>query len=166
MKAFRKASATPPNGLSGPDHLIQIYAARGEAITRQDALAEWNQLKQQKLYVNDVYQVLVKDFDSTPLGRMRWLSVKRLDGTAVRDWRDMQYIKNHLAGQEYEGVELYPCEDRLVDEANQFHIWVVMEQGFRFPFGYSDRHVSDESGQGVSQRSGAGKAGSSGVGRS
>ena len=51
------------------------------------------------------------------------LSIKRADRQPCRDWRDFQRIKNQLAGPEWEAVELYPAESRLVDMANQFHLW-------------------------------------------
>ena len=47
-----------------------------------------------------------------------------------------------------EAVELYPAESRLVDNANQWHLWCVT--GFRFPFGFAERLVSEET-PGVTQ---------------
>lgn len=57
------------------------------------------------------------------------------------DWRDFQRIKNELVGPECEGVELFPAESRLVDTANQYHIWVIDSPAFRFPFGFSERLI-------------------------
>lgn len=53
------------------------------------------------------------------------LSIRRLDRRAVHDWRHFQRIKNELCGPEWEGLELYPAESRLNDEANQYHLYVV-----------------------------------------
>lgn len=47
---------------------------------------------------------------------------------------DAQRIKNELLGDEYEACELYPAESRLVDGANQFHLWAINGQ---FPFGFA-----------------------------
>lgn len=69
------------------------------------------------------------------------LSVKRIDKAPVRHWRHMQRIKNELCGPECEGVELYPAESRLLDEANQYHLFVVPNDGYRFPFGRQSRLV-------------------------
>ena len=81
------------------------------------------------------------------------LSIRRLDRGPTRDWRDFQRIKNQLVGPECEAIELYPAESRLVDTANQFHLWCVADPEFRFPFGYSERLVSGESsGAGDVQR--------------
>lgn len=68
------------------------------------------------------------------------LSVRRQDREPIRDWRDMQRIKNQLAGPEWEGVEIYPAESRKVDGANQFHLWCFP---FRLGFGFDRRLVSN-----------------------
>lgn len=81
-----------------------------------------------------------------------WLSIKNVDRTARHDWRDLQRVKNEVAGPEREAVELYPAESRLHDTANQFHLW-VMPEGERVPFGFDDRYVSEAPpGGGGSQR--------------
>lgn len=67
----------------------------------------------------------------------------------ARDWRDFQRIKNELLGDEYEACELYPAEDRLVDGANQYHLWAINGQ---FPFGFDERLVSEDQNDGVQQR--------------
>lgn len=72
------------------------------------------------------------------------LSIKRIDQKPVRDWRDLQRIKNQLLGEECEAVELFPAESRLVDNANQFHLWGYDDPTFRFPLGFGDRMVSDD----------------------
>lgn len=79
--------------------------------------------------------------------KMLWLSMRRTDrsNATFHDWREMQRVKNELVGPEHEAVELYPAESRLVDSADQFHLWVFEEQGKScfFPFGYMDRDVQD-----------------------
>lgn len=42
-------------------------------------------------------------------------------------WREMQRIKNDLAGSDRQAVEIYPPEDQIVDEADMYHIWVLDE---------------------------------------
>ena len=61
-------------------------------------------------------------------------------------------IKNVLVGPNCEGVELYPAEDRLVDLANQTHVWCIDDPNFRFPFGFWERAVQSESTCGAVQR--------------
>lgn len=85
---------------------------------------------------------------------MDWLSIRRDDREPCRDWRHLQEIKNQLCGPGREGVEIYPAEERLVDTANQFHMW-VLPAGEHWPFGFFDgRHVHDdvEPGMGARQR--------------
>ena len=45
--------------------------------------------------------------------------------TAHRDWRAFQQVKNDVCGEEWEGLELYPSESRLVDPSNRFYLWCV-----------------------------------------
>ena len=100
----------------------------------------------ESVWVNDKYIVHVrkdlpmKDGSNTLLTH---LSVRNNDNTPIRDWRDMQYIKNELVGEENEGFELYPRESRLVDTANQFHIWVFQEEENGIPIGFEERFVTD-----------------------
>jgi hypothetical protein len=91
-----------------------------------------------KLWINLTYQVLV-----VPWGAWTQLSIKRIDQEPVRDWRDLQRIKNELIGPEYDAVELFPAESRLVDTANQYHLWCSRDPAFRFPFGYFERMVAE-----------------------
>ena len=69
-----------------------------------------------------------------------WFVVSRLDGTAVRDWRDLQRVKNEFAGPEREAAELFPAEARLVDTGNAYHLW-VLPAGEHFPWGPRRRSV-------------------------
>lgn len=92
-----------------------------------------------EIWLNDSYQVNVRKVEPTPgsgLPPMVHLSIKRLDKGPARDWRDFQQIKNELVGPECEGCELYPADSRVVDSANQFHLWVFKTPEVRFPFGF------------------------------
>lgn len=84
-------------------------------------------------WANDLY-VVVKAPLGSATGAEGWhLSIRRRDRSTARDWRHFQRIKNQLCGPEYEGMELYPKESRLVDTANQYHIWVVPDIPIGFP---------------------------------
>jgi hypothetical protein len=65
-----------------------------------------------------------------------WLSIKRNDQAPIHDWRDLQEIKNMIVGPEYEAIELYPADDRVVDAANQFHLFVNPDPSFRYRLGF------------------------------
>lgn len=105
-----------------------------------------------RVFRNNRYQVHVRGMQNDaiaaagiPGGRILHLSIKRVDrGPIVRDWRIIQRIKNEIVGEECEAVEIYPAESRLVDEANQYHLWAVPEPGYRFPFGFHERLVGDD----------------------
>lgn len=93
-------------------------------------------------WANDLYVVIKAPLGSTT-GAEGWhLSIRRQDRSTARDWRHFQRIKNQLCGPEYEGIELYPAESRLVDTANQYHIWVMRE----IPIGFPGRLVLDQEG--------------------
>ena len=89
-----------------------------------------------EIWCNDKYQVNIKQLSEG----WTWLSIKRKDKEVIKDWRDLQLIKNMLCGEEREGLELYPAESRLVDSSNQFHLFVMPEDQ-RFIFGYKERLV-------------------------
>lgn len=72
------------------------------------------------------------------------LDIMRHDGGDCKNWRELQQIKNEIVGPEHEAVELFPAESRLVDTANQYHLWVHVSSDFRFPFGFAERMVLSE----------------------
>jgi hypothetical protein len=76
-----------------------------------------------------------------PMGEWAHLSIKDHDRSARHDWRDLQRIKNELVGPEYEAIEIYPAESRLVDTCNQYHLYVF--KTWRPPMGFSSRLVAD-----------------------
>lgn len=112
-------------------------------------------LTNQRTYVNDTYQVAIDDnpsITSTHWPDMYCLSIRRLDREVIRDWRDLQEIKNLLIGKEHEGFELFPAESRLVDSANQYYIFVFKDPKMRLPFGFMERYVTNESMSTTKQR--------------
>ena len=88
--------------------------------------------------LNSRYQVLMRQVpDAEPFGRIMWLSIKRLDKQPIRDWRDLQRIKNEIVSPDAEAVEIFPAERRLVDTSNQFHLWCFLD--YYLPFGFAER---------------------------
>ncbi len=97
-----------------------------------------------KCFKNSRYTVLWRDAESDQ-GNLVHLSIKRNDKNPMHDWRDLQRIKNEILGAEEEAMELYPAESRLVDAANQYHVWCFV--GMKAPFGYfSQRCVMEDVG--------------------
>jgi len=102
-----------------------------------------NENQAEEVWTNDIYQVAVRRHLEISTYKMTHLSIKRLDRRALMDWRHMQWIKNQLVGEECEGCELFPAESRLVDGANQYHIWVFEDPANGFPFGFFHRLVCE-----------------------
>lgn len=134
-----------------------LLAAR-HGISREVALQQVEKLRRQSVYMNERYQVNV-EVVAAPFGLdtgdVLWLSVKRRDRAAIHDWRELQSIKNRLVGDEHEAFEVYPAESRLVDTANQYHLWVFSDPKVRLPVGFRTREVLDApaaAAQGAGQR--------------
>lgn len=89
------------------------------------------------VYVNDLYEVHVDyDFD------IPHLSIKNKEKSTDIPWQHKQWIKNDILGEEFEACELFPAESRLLNTANQYHLW-----GFKkgvMKFGWNARLVTDK----------------------
>jgi hypothetical protein len=119
--------------------IIEDNLKRFPQFTRAQHEAQLQEAKREKVYVNDTYQVNVRLVEKSYHGApVVWLSIKRRDKAPVHDWRALQEIKNQLVGRNCEGVELYPAEDRVVDTSNQYHLWVIADPHFRWPFGFRE----------------------------
>ena len=106
----------------------------------------------EEIWINSRYQVYLrrlKPNDPDSMDECTHLSIKRRDRLEIRDWREFQRIKNELVGPECEAIEVFPAESRLVDTANQYHLWVFP---FKLPIGFNRRVVSDASYKGSVQR--------------
>lgn len=89
----------------------------------------------EKFYANGHYLVFVREMKPTDPDQpvAYHLSMRTVENDARHDWREMQRVKTEILGPEWEAVELYPSEDRVVDCANQYHLWCFP---FRLPFGF------------------------------
>ncbi len=81
-----------------------------------------------QVWSNDVYIVNVRFWIReqvfyTKPGCMIQLGIASIDGSARHDFRDMQAIKNQIAGPECEAFELYPRSSRLLDPSNYFTLF-------------------------------------------
>lgn len=111
-------------------------------MTQEQAAIAVEALSKAVVWMNNVYQVNMTEADvGDGWPPMLHLSIKRRDKKTIRDWRHLQQIKNELVGSDHEGVEIFPAESRLVDSANQYHLWVLKTAGQKFPFGWTDRLV-------------------------
>lgn len=107
--------------------------------------------KDQEVYINDVYQVLVyRGVNADEMihqpnlkGKCVWLSIKRRDKTPCTSWQDFQTIKNRLIGTRHDAIQIYPSEERMVNTSNQYHM-IVFPTHYTIPFGWMSRAVSTE----------------------
>jgi hypothetical protein len=77
-------------------------------------------------YSNNLYTCTVRRHaQHWPLGGGPWVEIGIYcpDGEARHDFRDMQCIKNDIAGPEWEAIELFPAESRLLDPSNYYTLW-------------------------------------------
>lgn len=91
-----------------------------------------------EVWANEIYEVIVvrtEDFTH--------LSIKRYDRAPIRNWRHFQQMKNEICGDDAEGVELYPAERRIADNANQYHLWVAAP-GMEIPMGFTDGMLTSD----------------------
>ena len=116
-------------------------------LDRASAKAEFrlyrnpNPEKRTRVYESELYRVFRNPNPDNPT--LVHLSIRPLCGTARHDWRELQAIKNAILGAECEAVEIYPAESRLMDEANQFHLWGCSTPGVRIPFGTPSGVLAD-----------------------
>jgi hypothetical protein len=152
LKPFFRATYLEPK----PEHVLALAATMDTTYEKMKAKLEAETLW--PLFKNgddgSDYQVQVTFGEETPevadtvkrpnFPELVWLSIKRIDKDTIHDWRHLQEIKNMIVGPEHEAVELYPAEARLVDSANQYHLWVLRDPKVRFPFGFDTRFVQGD----------------------
>lgn len=117
-----------------------------EEIERQRRLHEENGVEyvpDSEMWVNEEYQVTVRYLGDEGKASVLHLSIKRRAGGPAHDWRELQAIKNEVAGWEREAIEIYPSESRLVDQANQTHLWVLRD-GESIGVGWPNRDVKTD----------------------
>ena len=117
-----------------PEQMAEIEAqaqSRGQSV--EEVLSG---MDRSTMYANSQFLVHLTEMADG----LVWLSIRRVDRKPIRDWRALQRIKNEIVGRDREACELYPSEARLVDLANQYHLW-VLPRGERFPFGFNERDV-------------------------
>lgn len=105
-----------------------------------------------EIWLNSRYQVHRRRHEALDGGpTLVHHSFKRRDRRTLIPYRDKMRIKDDLVGPECEGVELLPARSREVDTANQYHLWLIADEHFRFPFGFATRLISEESINGSMQ---------------
>lgn len=149
MTKFEKASL--PDSAFDIAHIMKAFN-----MTKEQAkeVAQFN--REQQVFMNDKYQVNIRDAEIQKAHgdwpEMLHLSIKLISKEPIHDWRELWEIKNELVGEENEAVEIYPAASRLVDSANQYHLWVFKDPNLRLPFGFQGEFVMEGSLNGSKQR--------------
>lgn len=74
------------------------------------------------------------------------LMVRRRDGRDGIPWDDLQVLKGLAGYGDREAVEIYPPNDKIVNQANMRHLW-VLPAGQQMPFGLDrERDTSARAG--------------------
>ena len=74
------------------------------------------------------------------------------DGSGELTWAEKQQIKDELFGKKRVAIEVFPSEDRLIDIADVYHLW-VFEKNFRMPFGIHPKEYIPAINRGYSMNS-------------
>lgn len=72
-----------------------------------------------------------------------------VDGSAGFTWAEKQQIKDELFGENRTAIEVFPSQDRLVDTADVYHLW-VFDKKFRLPFGIHPKEYTKAVNRGYS----------------
>ncbi len=72
-----------------------------------------------------------------------------VDGSAGYSWAEKQEIKDELFGKNRTAIEVYPTEDRLIDTADVYHLW-VFDKKYRLPFGIHPKEYKPAVNRGYS----------------
>jgi len=141
-----------PNGNVGTFYRARIKPNELNTKEVLDSVEVWS---------SELYEVHIRKNTKHGFGdhcNLWQLSINSKEQEPVRDWRDLQEIKNILCGPEAEGFELFPSESRKVDTRNQYHIWVLIDKNMakhiRLPCGIQERNVVDINKHGLKQRAG------------
>ena len=132
-----------------------------DGISEKKAKAVVAAMLNDEIWINDNYQATVRRvvgpawFDETEecfngFGgiEVTWISIRRIDREPIHDWRDLQRIKNDITGPESEAMEIYPAESRLMDTANQYHLFAFpATKELSIPIGFPMRAVRNEDGR-------------------
>lgn len=117
IASWRAAHPEAAKEVSHAHHTLDCYD-RGRQPDNWEHPEHWE---------SDIYEVTVRRSTTDPVfgtnGGMIQIGIHTLDGTARHDWREFQWIKNQIAGEECEAFELYPAESRLLDPSNCFTLW-------------------------------------------
>ena len=132
--------------------LVRAEVYWPEPRSSKEALWMLREHLESETYVNSIYQIAVyrNEFADDLIhmdelkGKCTWISINRRDKRPVNNWQDMQTIKNRLVGKKCDAIQMFPSEDRMVNNVNQYHL-IVLPEDVWFPFGWKTRAVTEQS---------------------
>lgn len=89
---------------------------------------------------NGEYAAMTREIN-TEWGKVIHCAFRNKNGTEI-SWKEKQWLKDSLFGEDRVAIEVFPQKDRLIDTANMYHIW-IFEKGFELPFGIHDKDKSE-----------------------
>jgi len=117
--------------------IMKANGVKTKGFTMASCKREMQLQNQEEIWSNGAYEVSVNREDD-----IVHLSLKNYQRTTDIPWQHKQWIKNDIMGEEYEACELFPAESRLVNTANQYHLW-CFPKGY-MKFGWNQRFTSNE----------------------
>lgn len=78
----------------------------------------------------------------TEQGIVGHVCVRNVDNSDI-PWIEKQRIKNELFGSDRTAIEVFPSQERLIDDAGMYHFWVLPKE-FELPFGLHESEYRPE----------------------
>lgn len=132
MKPFTR-SQYPPEAFDPAAVLRKFGHLPGMSPAMAETVAQHS--RSGELFINDAFEVLWHRQPALTAGgpQLIHLSFKRRDKQPVLDSEVLPAIRSYLTDPELAAAELFPAESRVVDTANQYHAWLVVDPGFPWP---------------------------------
>jgi hypothetical protein len=73
------------------------------------------------MYKSDTYSVSLTEFADG----IKKLSILRKDRQPIRDWSEIQKIKNEILGEETYAIEVFPPKSELINRYNCYHLFHI-----------------------------------------
>ena len=144
MKKVKKEKRTPTR----EEVKAEYKSAKKIAIENNQKVITMGLIKKllteilnEEVWANNLYECNVRKIPDAKLKNdIIHLSIKNYDRNTDIPWQHKQWIKNEVLGREYEGLELFPAESRMINTANQYHIW-CLPKGIVVPIGWFEGRV-------------------------
>lgn len=77
-----------------------------------------------RAFRNNRYIVQVHDYAETSVGYAIRAMIQSLSGEPVRNWEDLQRVKNECFGAETVAIEYYPAQSQLRNTHHIYWLWI------------------------------------------